>query len=197
MIDYTSILQNVKKHIDLDSDEAGYFTSLLQKKILSRKEYVLKEGQACTIINYIQKGSLRAFYRDRDDNESIIMFAINDWWVTDMYSFTTEKPAVLNINALEESIIFQLQKRDLEQLYKKVPKFERFFRILMQNAYVREQLRIVENLSMPAEQRYNNFIKKYPQFTKRVTLKQIASYLGITPEFLSVIRKKASRKRIY
>ena len=195
-MDYTCILQNVKRHIDLDSDEATYFTSLLQEKILSRKEYVLKEGQMCTIINYVHQGSLRAFYRDREDNESIIMFAINDWWVTDMYSFTLEKPAVLNIDALEESIILQLQKSDLEQLYRRVPKFERFFRILMQHAYVREQLRIVENLSLPAEQRYNNFLKKYPQFVKRVTLKQIASYLGITPEFLSVIRKKESKQRI-
>lgn len=195
-MDYTTILQNIKKHIDLESNEVSYFTSLLQEKTLSRKEYVLKEGQACTAINYVHAGSLRAFYRDRDDNESIIMFAINDWWVTDMYSFASGKPAMLNIDALEESIIFQLQRSDLEQLYESVPKFERFFRIIMQNAYIREQLRIVENLSMPAETRYHNFLKKYPQFAKRLPLKQIASYLGITPEFLSVIRKKASKKKI-
>jgi CRP-like cAMP-binding protein len=193
-MDYTEILQNIGKHIVLEKNEVNYFTSLLTKKALQRKEFLLKEGQHCTTINYVHAGALRAFYRDRDNNESIIMFAINDWWITDMYSFATEKPAMLNIDALEDSIIFQLQKTDLEQLYIKIPKFERFFRIIMQNAYIREQLRIIQNLSMPAEERHNNFLNKYPQFAQRVPLKQIASYLGITPEFLSVLRKKAAKK---
>jgi CRP/FNR family transcriptional regulator, anaerobic regulatory protein len=193
MADYTTILENVGKHITLEPDEVQFFTSLLSEKTLQRKEYVLKEGEMCSVINYVNTGALRAYYRDRDDNESIIMFAINDWWVTDMYSFASEKPAMLNIDALEASTIFQLQRQDLETLYQKVPKFERFFRIIMQNAYIREQLRIIQNLSLSAEERHENFQKKYPQFAQRVPLKQIASYLGITPEFLSVLRKKAAK----
>ena len=193
-MDYVNILQNVGKHIELDKTEVSYFTSLLKKKNLQKKESLLKQGQPCSVINYVHEGALRAYYRDRDNNESIIMFAINDWWVTDMYSFATGSPAVLDIEALEESTIFQLQKSDLEQLFKNVPKFERFFRIIMQNAYVREQLRTIQNLSMSAEERYNNFLKKYPQFAKQVPLKQIASYLGMTPEFLSVLRKKSAKK---
>jgi CRP-like cAMP-binding protein len=111
-----------------------------------------------------------------------------------MYSFANEKAAMLNIDALEESIVFELSKKDLDQLYDQVPKFERFFRIVMQNAYVREQLRVVQNLSMTAEERYDAFLKKYPQFAARIPLKQIASYLGMTPEFLSVVRKKKATK---
>ena len=193
-MDYSNILQNIGKHIELDQNEISHFTSLLKRKEVRRKESVLSEGQPCTVINYVHTGVLRAFYRDRDDNESIIMFAINDWWVTDMYSFISEKAAMLNIDALEDTTIFQLQKKDLDELYIKIPKFERFFRIIMQNAYIREQLRVIENLSLSAEERHNNFLKKYPQFAQRVPLKQIASYLGITPEFLSVLRKKAARE---
>ncbi len=193
-MEYSGIIQNVSKHIALDKEELSYFTSLLTKREFRRKEFVLKEAQPCTAINYVQEGVLRAFHCDRDTNESIIMFAISDWWITDMYSFTTDQPSILNIDALENSTVFQLQKMDLEKLYTKVPKFEKFFRIIMQNAYVREQLRVIQNLSMSAEERHNNFLKKYPQFASRVPLKQIASYLGITPEFLSVLRKKTAKE---
>lgn len=116
------------------------------------------------------------------------MFAISDWWVTDMHCFLEEKPAMLNIQSVSESEVLQLSKIDLDRLYLEIPKFERFFRLLMQNAYVREQLRVIQNLSLTAEERYHNFLAKYPQIGSQVTQKQIASYLGITPEFLSVIR---------
>ena len=122
------------------------------------------------------------------------MFAIADWWVTDMYCFINEQPAILNIEAIEDSVIVQLQKKELDELYVKVPKFERFFRILMQNAYIREQLRIIQNLSLSAEERYDIFLKKYPQVSKQVTQKQIASYLGITPEFLSMIKRNKTKR---
>jgi CRP-like cAMP-binding protein len=193
-MDHASILSNIEKHITLERKEIDLFTSLLIRKDLRKKELVLQEGHSCKVINYVHSGVLRAFYRDADSNESIIMFAIHDWWITDMYSFISANPAMLNIDTLEDSVVFQLQKHDLEQLYIQAPKFERFFRIIMQNAYIREQLRVIQNLSMSAEERYNTFLKKYPQFAQRVPLKQIASYLGMTPEFLSVLRKKASRE---
>jgi len=188
-MDYSPLLKNIAKHIQLEKSETDYFVSRLSVREVGKKESVLQEGELCNVINYVQQGALRAFYRDSEGNQNIIMFALPDWWVTDMYSFVSQKPAMLNIDALEDSIIIQLRKDDLEKLYQKVPKFERFFRIIMQNAYVREQLRVIENLSKPAEERYKSFLAKYPQVVQRVPLKQIASYLGITPEFLSVIRK--------
>jgi CRP-like cAMP-binding protein len=195
-MDKPSIIDNIKKHITLGDKEECHFLSLLVKKEVKKKEMILQEGEPCEVISYVSQGVLRAYYRDRDLNESIIMFAIHDWWVTDMYSFSSGKPAMLNIDALETSTIFQLKKNDLDNLFVEIPAFEKFFRIMMQNAYVREQLRIIQNLSMPAEERYLNFLEKYPQFASRVPLKQIASYLGITPEFLSVLRKKFSQKDI-
>ena len=122
------------------------------------------------------------------------MFAIADWWITDMYCFLNNLPAMLNIETLEESEVLQLHKNDLENLYLDVPKFERFFRIIMQNAYTREQLRMIESLSLTAEERYHRFLIKYPQVARLVTQKQIASYLGITPEFLSMIRARMAGK---
>jgi CRP-like cAMP-binding protein len=133
---------------------------------------------------------LRAYYSDKQDKETTIMFGVADWWITDMYSFLNQVPAIMYIDALENSEVLELSKENMDNLYVDVPKFERFFRIIVQNAYVREQVRVIQNLSMPAEERYEIFLKKYPQVVQRVTLKQIASYLGITPEFLSTIRAR-------
>jgi len=190
---YDLILQNIGRHISLDREETVFFISLLKEQELAKKDFVLKEGQLCRYISFVNSGTLRAYYSDKEGRESTIMFAVADWWITDMYCFVNQLPAMLHIEALEKSHILQLQKKDLDKLYVKVPKFERFFRVLMQNAYTREQLRIIQNLSLPAEERYNNFLAKYPQIVKQVTQKQIASYLGITPEFLSAIR--ASKKK--
>lgn len=182
------ILANVAKHIILNNEERDYFISLLEAKQVAKKAIVLKEGQACKYINFVQSGALRAYYLDKEGKESTIMFAVADWWITDMYCFINKLPAMLYIEAIEDSCIFQLKKEYLDELYDKVPKFERFFRIIMQNAYIREQLRVIQNLSLSAEERYRNFLSKYPQVAQQVTQKQIASYLGITPEFLSKIR---------
>jgi CRP-like cAMP-binding protein len=190
------LLNNIARHISLDKEDVRYFTSLLKQEGIPKKSFILKEGQTCRNISYVHSGTLRAYYLDKEGRESTIMFAIADWWITDMFCFINQQPAMLYIEALENSSIFQLQKDDLDKLYLRVPKFERFFRILMQNAYIREQLRVIQNLSLSAEERYNNFLSKYPQVAKQVTQKQIASYLGITPEFLSAIRGNKSKKII-
>lgn len=187
------VLKNIAKHISLDENETVYFLSILKERKYPKKTIILKEGDICKTINFVQSGTLRAFYRDQQGKESTIMFAVSDWWITDMACFINQQPAILNIETIEESYMLHLQKDDLDDLYLKIPKFERFFRIIMQNAYIREQLRVIQNLSLTAEQRYYIFLEKYPQVVKQVTQKQIASYLGITPEFLSMI--KANKKK--
>lgn len=189
-MDDSQVLKNISKHIQLTVDEIAYFTASLNCRQVRKKEILLAEGQVAKNISYVHSGALRAYYIDKDGNENIIMFAINDWWVTDIYSFSTGLPGLLTIDVMEDAVIFELPKTRLEELFISVPKFEKFFRIIMQNSYVREQLRTIQNLSVTAEERYLNFINKYPQFVQRIPQKQIASYLGITPEFLSVIRKK-------
>ena len=190
------ILSNIAKHISLDEDEISWFISIMKQQQVSKKELILREGQICKNISFVHSGILRAYHLDKEGKEATIMFALKDWWITDMFCFINQQPAMLNIEAVENSCIFQLQKKDLDKLYLKVPKFERFFRIIMQNAYIREQLRIIQNLTLTAEERYNNFLAKYPQVAKNVTQKQIATYLGITPEFLSTIRGNKIKKVI-
>lgn len=195
-MNYSLVLNNVAKHISLTNEESEYFCALLSYKEIKRKSVVLKEGQVCKTINYVHSGALRAYHLDKNGKESTIMFALNDWWITDMFCFINQQPAMLFIEAIGDSTIFTLKKESLDKLYLEIPKFERFFRIIMQNAYIREQLRVIQNLSLSAEERYNNFIAKYPQVAKQVTQKQIASYLGITPEFLSSIRGSQHKKTI-
>jgi len=189
------ILKNIAKHIALDEAEEACFLACLKEKQVPKKEFILKEGQICREINFVVSGTLRAFYLDKTGKESTIMFAVADWWVTDMFCFVNEQAAMLNIEATEDSCILQLQKEDLDRLYIEVPKFERFFRIIMQNAYIREQLRVIQGLSLSAEERYHNFLIKYPKVAQQVKQKQIASYLGITPEFLSMIRGNKVKKK--
>jgi CRP-like cAMP-binding protein len=193
-MDYNLVLQNVSRHISLNKEEVSYFTGLLKHKELRRRDFLLEEGAIAKHINFIHSGALKAYYLDIKSDENIIMLAVDDWWITDMYSFASGNPAMQYISAIEDSVIFQLQKNDFDELLVKIPPFERFFRILMQNAYIREQLRVIQNLSMPAEERYLNFLKKHPHLVQRVTQKQIASYIGVSPEFLSAMRKRLQKK---
>ncbi len=193
---HDSLLKNIAKHIHLSSEEAEYVTSLFTFKPVSKKTLLLKEDQVCRHINYVHSGALRAYHVNVESKETTVMFAVADWWITDMFCFANTKPAMINIEAIEDSCIFQLSKENLDKLFETLPKWERFFRILMQNAYIREQLRMIERLSLPAEERYDNFLAKYPLITKHISQKQIASYLGITPEFLSSIRKKKMSKTL-
>ena len=191
---FEPILNNIAKHISLEPGEAAFFTSLLQYREIPKKEHLLKEGQFCRNISYVESGALRAFHLSPEGKDSTIMFAIADWWITDMYCFVTEQPAMQYIVAIDDSRVWQLKKDDLERLYTQIPKFERFFRIIMQNSYIREQLRVLQNLSLSAEERYEIFLKKYPNLLPYVSQKQIASYLGVTPEFLSTIRRNKAGK---
>ena len=184
------ILQNVARHIHLDDTETDFFISLLQHKKLKRKDYLLKEGDICKTENFIVKGCLRTYTIDDKGFEHIVMFGIEDWWVGDLYSFLTHTPATYFIDALEDAEILQIEKENIEKLYEKVPKFERFFRLIIQNAFIAQQYRINQNLSFTAEQKYLDFIKRYPELEQRISQKHVSAYLGITPVFLSMLRRK-------
>ena len=186
------ILRNVSNHIQLTEKESSLFTSLLKHKTLKKKQFLLHSGEVSKYENFVVKGLLRAYTIDNTGDEHIAMFAMEDWWISDLYSFLTQKESAQNIDALEDSEILQIEKTDLEKLYLQVPKFDRFFRILLQNAFVANQQRILASISQTAEEQYLAFIKKYPSLEQRVPQIQVASYLGITPETISRIRKKRS-----
>lgn len=184
------IFNNISNHIDINDAEKEYLDALFVVKQIKKKELILDQGQVANKLYFVESGSLRAYHIDEGGKESTIMFAIKDWWITDMNSFVNKSPSVLSIEALEDSKVIKIDTRSLEDLFSKIPKFERFFRILFQNAYVREQQRAFYNIAYSAEERFDQFINKYPAIVEKITQKQIASYLGVTPEFLSAIKKK-------
>jgi len=189
---FEPIFKNFARHVVLDDPEIDYVKSILRHRVVEKNEYLLRPGDVCGTMNFVLKGCLRIYYADPEGKEHISHFAFEDWWAVDTTSFYSQTPAVLTIDALEKTEVYQISYFDLEKLYEKVPKFERFFRILAQNAYVLQQRRIIANLSQTAEQRYKEFKKTYPKFHRRIAQKHIASFLGITPEFLSMLRKKKS-----
>ena len=182
------LFANISKHIEITYEDRELIIGSFEEYSLSKNDFILRQGHPCKYINFINEGTLRAFFSSPNGKESTLMFAVEGWWITDMYCFLNRQPAMVNIQAVEQCNILQISKKNLYMLFDSITSFDKFFRILMQNAYCREQLRMIQNLSLPAQERYKNFISKYPQIANKVPLKHIASYLGVTPEFLSTIR---------
>lgn len=185
---FTRILEAVTKHIQLDERETKYFTSLLKPRTIRKRQYLLQAGDVCKFETFVNEGLMRAYSVDEKGQERIVMFAQEGWWTSDLYSFLSGNPAGLNIDALEDTSVLQLEKPDLEKLFLEVPRFERLFRILFQNAFVTHQQRLLSVMSQSAEERYKFFLQKYPGLDQRIPQHQIASFLGITAETLSRIR---------
>jgi CRP-like cAMP-binding protein len=190
------LIANISKHISLTAEEIEFFTSLLKSKSLANGEFLLREGDVCKYESFVVKGCLKTYYLDENGLEHIIDFSIEEWWADDLYSFLTQTPSKSNIKAIEDTDIFRIGKTDLELLYQKIPKFERFFRVLFQNAYITQREQINLALSASAQERYLLFIKKKPYAEKRFSQKDIASYLGVTPQFLSSLKKKLGRVNV-
>jgi CRP-like cAMP-binding protein len=190
------ILDNVSKHIHLSENEKDFFISLLEKKFLKKKDLLLLAGKVCTHSAFVLKGVLKGYTIDKEGSEHILNFAAPGWWIADMYSYFSQKPGILHIEALVDAEVFLLSYDRHQQLYETIPKFERFFRILVENALVANQQRLIDNLSLTAEERYLNFITKYPSIIECAPQHSIASYLGITPEFLSKIRARLAKRHL-
>ncbi len=190
MIDYSLLLKNFGKHISLTKSEQTYVVSLLEPETLPTKTFFLKQGDVCKHSVFVLSGCLRGFTIDSNGFEHVLSFAPEDWWIGDLFSLLSQKPGTLNIEAMVDSEIVLLSKSNQEKLYSKVPKFERFFRIISENSLVAFQQRLNDNLSLTAQERYLKFCKTYPQLIHSIPQKQIAAYIGVTPEFLSKLRAK-------
>jgi CRP-like cAMP-binding protein len=194
-MDLHLILDNIAKHIILTKEEETYFVSLLEHKTIKRKQFLLKEGEICKNSTFVLSGCLRGFSIDKNGFEHILNFAPPNWWMGDIYSLLTQKAGKLNIEAIEDSEILLLSRQNQEILYDKIPKFERFFRIIIENSLVSYQQRVMDNMSLTAEERYMKFCKTYPTLINKLPQKLIAAYIGITPEFLSKMRSQMLRKK--
>jgi len=187
-MDLQPFLDHISRYIQLTTGEQSVFLSKVKFRKYLKGQFVVQNGDICRQESFVLSGCLKTFYIDNDGHEHIVMFAIEDWWTADLGSFISQTPADLNVQCLEDSELIEISYNDLQQLYIEIPKLERFFRIIIQNAFVAAQKRIINNLSLPAMERYIRFRDQYPKIEQRVPQYMIASYLGITKEFLSKIR---------
>ncbi|WP_448103978.1 Crp/Fnr family transcriptional regulator [Pedobacter panaciterrae] len=191
----TLLQQNIANHISLSEDETAAFCNLFKHRKVNKKSFLLSEGEICRFEGFVVKGLLRIYHIDKNGLEQVLYFAIENWWITDIDSFTNEKPSQLFIEALEDCEVLLISKKDKEFAYENLPKIEKLFRVMTQKTHVALQRRMIDNLSKTADQRYIEFSEKYPQLIQRLSNIQIAAYLGITNVFLSNIRKKISLKK--
>jgi len=191
---FESINRNVSKSAVFSEKELSRFNELLQVKQLSKKNYLLQEGEICNFEAYINKGCIRTFYIDENGFEVTLMFSIEDWWVGDIASFYEQRPSNLFIETLEDCELLSFNPVTKEMLLAEIPKFERVFRLMVQRRLAATQNRLINTISKPALDKYLDFIQRYPTIPQRVPQHYIASYLGISPEFLSKVRAKLSKK---
>lgn len=185
------LLNNISKHIKLSLEERNLFETFWTGKTLDKGDYLLRNGETCRTDNYIISGALKAFYiNSKNGREEILYFSIDDWWASDIDSFQKQIPSIYNIQALEKTKLLQINYYSFEEMLKQIPKLEKYFRIILESYLGTLQRRIIQNNIFDAEQKYFEFIEKYPKIANKVSQYLIASYLGISPEFLSRIRKK-------
>ena len=179
--------------ITLNKDEKEMVTALFHPRLFRKRQYVLQEGDMCTQFYFIVRGCLRMYKIDEKGNTHILQFATENYWINDLGSFHGLKPSALNIDSLEDTVVLQISRDDLISLYLQAPKFDRIFRVLLENSFIRLQDRLLQNISSTAEERYQSFLELYPHLLNRLSQVQIAAFLGITPEFLSRLRNKRSK----
>lgn len=185
------LFNNFSRYITLTEDDKQLIRTVFTHRKYRRRQYILQEGQVSRVESFVIKGLTRTYEVDEKGQEHVLVFGPEDWWVGDLYSYLSDKPSTYNIDCLEDCEVLQLTKSGQEQLFQQSPRFERFFRIIIQNAYMAAINRITSNLKKSAAERYEDFIQRYPQIEQRVPNHQIASYLGVTPQSLSRIRGKA------
>lgn len=191
------ILETIAKHITLDKKEEEYFIAMLYEKKLKKRQFFLHASEVSKFSAFVTKGCLRSYAIDNSGFEHILQFAPPGWWITDMASVISGLPGKLTIDALEDSEILMFSRDDQQQLFKTVPKFERFFRILTENSVVAANNRLLDYMSLSAQQRYDVFCKRYPSLMQTLPQKQIASYIGVTPEFLSKMKSELLKKKSF
>lgn len=182
--------ENIANHIELSSSDMEQFCSLFTHRNIKRKDFLLREGEVCKFEGFVIKGLLRVYHTDADGFDTVLYFAVENWWITDIDSFTTQKPSQLYIEALEDSELLLISKTDKDFAYENIPAVEKLFRIMTQKTHIALQRRMIDNLGKTADRRYIDFTEKYPELSQRLTNLQIAAYLGISHEFVSKIRKK-------
>ncbi|MDO9376194.1 MAG: Crp/Fnr family transcriptional regulator [Ferruginibacter sp.] len=187
---FESIHAHLNRCAPVSDEEFAFFDSILELKKVPKKTVLLQEGEVCNFEAYINKGCIRSYYIDENGNEVTLQFAIEDWWVSDIASFHERTPSKMFIEALEDCELLLLSPQTKEELLTRIPSLERMFRLMVQKNLAVLQTRFFKSISTSAHDKYVDFLEKYPTIPQRVAQHYIASYLGISPEFLSKVRKR-------
>ncbi|MFH4966405.1 Crp/Fnr family transcriptional regulator [Gaetbulibacter sp. M235] len=181
-------LEYLNRYIKLDDKEKNLILSNIETRRFLKGQYILQQGDICRHENFLISGSVKVFYVDQFGNQHVVMLAVEGWWVSDLGSLINKTKADYNIQCLEDTELFQISLEKLNYLYNHLPKLERFFRLIIQKAFIASQKRIILNNSLSAKERYKNFVINYPDLEQRIPQYLVASYLGMSKEFLSKIR---------
>lgn len=192
---HAPLLDSFARHIQLSKEEKEKIISLFKSKTVRKKHFLLQEGEVQQQLYFVTQGCLRSYSIDKNGFEHILQFAPSGWWIGDMKSLLQQGPATLSIDAVEDSDVLFVSKEALDQLFTEIPKLERFFRIIAENALATYQHRLIDNLSLPAKDRYTNFCQTYPSLIVQLPQKYVASYIGVTPEFLSKMLSQQTTKK--
>ena len=187
---FERLSQNIHEHISLTEEELNFCKTLFLPKKLRKRQYLLQEADVCKYVSFVEKGILRTYTVDEKGNEHILSFSMEGWWTADLYSFLTGEPSLYNIDALEECELLLLAKSSWDILLGKIPAFERYFRIIIQNNLITMQRRLLGSMSETAQEKYTKLVATFPDRIQRVPQHMIASYLGISRETLSRIRRQ-------
>lgn len=189
-INYPGFITHIRRYVELNDDEVLKLDTYLRPLELKRREYLLHEGEVCRYNYFVEKGCLRMYFNNEKMVEQTTQFAIENWWLSDYFSYARQSPSEYAIQAVEKSVIVAVDYHRQDELFVELPQMERYFRIMMQRALSASQLRIKMIYQLSKEEMYRHFNTSYPQFFQRVPQYMIASYLGLTPEYMSELRKR-------
>lgn len=189
---FEKLTASIREKVSLNDTDLEELKSFFTHKHVLKRQYILNAGDICQYITFVEQGLLRSFTVDDEGNEYIVQFATEGWWISDVASFFSGTNARYHIEALEDSSLLHLTREAMDQLLERLPVMERFFRLLMQNNIVALHRRSIAYMSMSAEEKYLHLLEVAPDIMSRASQQHIASYLSITPETLSRVRKKIS-----
>ena len=185
-----NFLTHLKKYISLNEEETALLLSGVKPITIKKKEFLIKEGQVCKGNYFVEQGLLRMFFINDKGVEQTTQFALENWWMADYMSLTKQTGSHFYIQAVETSTIIAIEHSKQDQLLAQLPQLERYFRLMMQRAYAAAQMRVKYFHVYSKEENYRHFVRLFPGFVQRIPQYMLASYLGLTPEYVSELRKK-------
>jgi CRP/FNR family transcriptional regulator, anaerobic regulatory protein len=184
------LITHIRSFIDFNDEDAAFISSKITLLKLKKKAFVLTPGKQCKANYFVVSGLMRLYFISKKETEQITQFALENWWITDYDSIDSKRPSHFYIQAIEDTKILVLDQQTEDELITAIPAFERYLRIMLQKAFTASQRRMEMIFNMTDEERYRNFSTRFPDFNQRVPQYMVASYLGVTPQFISRVRAR-------